>query len=334
MISCHRCGKTDNQDHYKFCLGCGASLQAAAPGHERLGTSPVAGAAAGVAMMPPAAVAGAVPAIVAPPAAAATPGPRPCPTCATEVPATFRFCGSCGHKMDIAPAVPTLERTPGVAASPSPAVAAAPKPTSLLTLIRPDGSEGGTHPLSSGDNQLGRNHGAIFASDGYLSPTHAELAIGPQGATIRDLGGLNGVFIKMRDEEEIVPGQVIRIGQELLRFDIVPPAEPGPDGTEVMGSPNPGYWGKLSAIIGRGVDGAAYPLLAETTNIGRERGDINFPQDGYVSGLHAKLSLRAGRVFLQDLGSSNGTFLRVHGERRLTNETFLLLGQQLFRLSL
>lgn len=333
MITCHRCGKTDNQDHYKFCLGCGASLQAAAPaGAERVGTSPAAAMpTAGASMIPPANIA----APVASTPVAAAPGPRPCPECGNEVPPTFRFCGSCGHKMDIAPAVPTLERTPGVVASaPAASPQAAAKPSSLLTLIRPDGSEGGTHPLNAGENQLGRNHGAIFASDGYLSPTHAELSIGPQGATIRDLGSLNGVFIKMRDEEEIVPGQVIRIGQELLRFDIVPPAEPGPDGTEVMGSPNPGYWGKLSAVIGRGVDGAVYPLLSEQTSIGRERGDINFPHDGYVSGLHAKLSLRGGRVYLQDLGSSNGTFLRVHGERRLTNETFLLLGQQLFRLTL
>ncbi len=30
MITCSRCGK-ENQDLYKFCLGCGAKLQAAAP---------------------------------------------------------------------------------------------------------------------------------------------------------------------------------------------------------------------------------------------------------------------------------------------------------------
>ena len=30
MIICKRCGK-ENQDHYKFCLGCGAEL-GAAPG--------------------------------------------------------------------------------------------------------------------------------------------------------------------------------------------------------------------------------------------------------------------------------------------------------------
>ena len=30
MITCSRCGK-ENQDHYKFCLGCGNELPKAAP---------------------------------------------------------------------------------------------------------------------------------------------------------------------------------------------------------------------------------------------------------------------------------------------------------------
>jgi len=53
-----------------------------------------------------------------------------------------------------------------------------------------------------------------------------------------------------------------------------------------------------------------------------------------VSGLHARLSTRNGKVYLADLGSSNGTFLRVQGERKVGNDSFVLLGQQLFKLAL
>ena len=101
-----------------------------------------------------------------------------------------------------------------------------------------------------------------------------------------------------------------------------------------MGSPNPGYWGRVSVIIGRDIDGSAFPLLGEGVTFGRERGDINFPDDGYVSGLHARVAARDGRVFLEDLGSSNGTFMKVQGERGLINESFVLMGQQLFRINL
>ena len=64
------------------------------------------------------------------------------------------------------------------------------------------------------------------------------------------------------------------------------------DGTEVMGSPNPGYWGKVTVILGKDIDGSAFPLLGDTVTLGRERGEINFPEDGYVSGLHARVTNR------------------------------------------
>ncbi len=242
------------------------------------------------------------------------------------MPAAFKFCGSCG--------TPVGEAPPRVTADIAQQPARQEAPHGTLTLIRPDGSEGGTHNLQDGENKLGRSHGEIFETDGYLSPTHAELVINAAGAVVRDLDSLNGVFVRMEEEEQIHPGQIIRVGQELLRFDEIKPPEPLEDGTEVMGSPNPGYWGKLTVIIGKEVDGSAYPFLGDSITMGRERGDINFPEDGYVSGLHARLFTRDGKVFLTDLGSSNGTFIKVDGERELKNEGFVLLGQQLFKLAL
>jgi len=253
-------------------------------------------------------------------------GPRACPHCGSDVPPNFKFCGVCGQSLGASPS----------AYAPSPSFGQAPQAMAraTLTLIRPDGSEGGTFALRDGDNRIGRDHGAIFENDGYLSPTHCELSVMGNGAVVRDLDSLNGVFVRMTGEEEIQPGQVIRMGQELLRFDLIEPPTPLEDGTEVMGSPNPGYWGKITVIIGNQVDGSAYPLLGDSVTLGRERGDINFPDDGYVSGLHARLSTRNGKVYLADLGSSNGTFLRVLGERKLGHDSFVLLGQQLFKLAI
>jgi pSer/pThr/pTyr-binding forkhead associated (FHA) protein len=108
---------------------------------------------------------------------------------------------------------------------------------------------------------------------------------------------------------------------------------PQEDGTEVMGSPNPGFWGRLVVIVGRDADGSAFPLFGDAVVLGRERGDILFPEDGYVSGTHARLAFRDGRFYLADLGSSNGTFVKVHGERSIPTGSFLLMGQQLFKVS-
>lgn len=284
-----------------------------------MGMPPSAGPPAG----PPPGVPGATPMAFPNPAQAST-SPRRCPQCGADVPPGFRFCGACGCRMD------ELSQPSMPAARPAPR----PQPRAVLTLIRPDGSEGGTHELRQGENKIGRNFGSLFESDGYLSPVHADLIVNLTTATVRDLESLNGVFVKMTEEEEIHRGQVLRIGQELLRLELIDPPEPIADGTEVMGSPNPGYWGKITVIIGRNVDGASYPLIGDSITLGRERGEINFPDDGYVSGLHARISLRDDRVFLADLGSSNGTFVKVSGERALVNDSFVLMGQQLFRINL
>src|SRR5215831_7024072 len=137
----------------------------------------------------------------------------------------------------------------------------------------------------------------------------------------------------MTGEEELQSGDVFRIGQELLRFDAIAPPQPLEDGTEIMGSPNPGYWGRLSVIIGKDIDGSAYPLFGDAVTIGRERGDINFPDDGYVSGVHARITQRDGKIVLADLGSSNGTFVRLRGERAVQDGSMVLFGQQLFRMN-
>ncbi|HEY4186691.1 MAG TPA: FHA domain-containing protein [Polyangia bacterium] len=208
---------------------------------------------------------------------------------------------------------------------------AAAVPRGRIILIRPDGSEGGAHPLHEGENLVGRGQGTLFEGDLYLSPRHAEFVLGPKGLVVKDLRSLNGVFTKITGEEPLESGDVIRIGQELLRFEIIAAPTPLEDGTEVAGTPNPGFWGRLSVVVGRDVDGSAFPLFGEAIVMGRERGDILFPEDGYVSGTHARISLRDGRVYLADVGSSNGTFLRVRGERELPAGGFILMGQQLFR---
>jgi hypothetical protein len=261
---------------------------------------------------------------------------RLCPTCGHAVPAEFAFCGQCGSPLDVKGAALSPSSVPGQAtfsASGKSSSAASSSSHGRLILIRPDGTEGGVHPLVDGENVIGRGLGSLFDADGYLSPRHAEIVLNAAGVVVRDTGSLNGVYVKLTDPEELVDGDIFRIGQELLRFDEIAPPVPLDDGTDVMGSPNPGYWGRLALIVGRDQDGSAFPLFGDSVTLGRERGDILFPEDGYVSGQHARVSLRDGRVYLEDLNSSNGTFVRVRGERAVGPGAAILMGQQLFRIS-
>jgi len=349
VITCPKCFK-ENQDHYKFCLGCGAELPrdvapkpftgsntpphgvAVQPVPPTAAYAPQGPAATGhTAQPPPQPSAPPTPAYAAPEAAAAAPaatGNAPCPQCGHINGPNNLFCGSCGFRLGGAPK--------SAAVAPSAAAPGGPGNV-VLTALRADGSEAGSYTLPNQPQVfIGRETGNIFASDSYLSPRHASFTKNGTELTVRDEGSLNGVYRKLtRDVPvELRPNDVFRIGQEIIRFEPIQHEAPSPDGVERLGSPSKGYVGRIALIIGRETTGNAFPVPEAGMHLGRERGDVLFPEDGYVSGLHCRLAWDKGKLFLTDLGSSNGTFMRLREETDLRTGDVLLMGQQLFRLSL
>ncbi len=356
MITCPKCSK-ENQDHYKFCLGCGAELPREVAPKKFAADTPPHGVPAVKVPAPGAGIVdettnmgpGPQPALRARPPSVPAPAPSPapgaapaaapaaagglvtCPQCEHPNPPNNKFCASCGFK---------LTRPAAAAAEPAPAPAAATGSTALsnvvLTALRADGTEAGSYTLPAGIITVGRDTGAIFAGDSYLSPRHATFT--PRGGKlyVKDEGSLNGIYKKLRREEPILirPGDVFRIGQEILRYEPLAPLSPTSDGVERLGSPSKGYIGRIALVIGRDATGNAFPLPESGLHLGRERGDVLFPEDGYVSGLHCRIAVQAGQVYVTDLGSSNGTFVRLLGETDVGNGDILLMGQQLFRIAM
>ena len=236
-----------------------------------------------------------------------------------------------------AQAVP-LAQAPTPAPAPvavtAPIAAAEPAPSGLvLTALRADGSEAGTYSVPVGGAIVGRETGSIFAGDSYLSPRHASFRVTATGrGSVKDEGSLNGVYKRLARDvpTELKPNDVFRIGQEIIKFEPLATLPPTPDGVERLGAPSKGYVGRVALVIGREETGNAFPIPESGVHLGRERGDILFPEDGYVSGLHCRLSWDGRRLLLTDLGSSNGTFLRV-ADAELRSGDVLLMGQQLFR---
>lgn len=343
VITCPKCAK-DNQDHYKFCLGCGAELPRdeapkpfapqTPPHGMRTGTQ---AASSGVAAPPrpfsqaaaPPATPSAGPVPIAAPVApmgAAAQGSVLCPQCGHTNTTTNMFCGSCGFRLSTTSVKPA-------------APAAAPYESTgvVLTALRADGTEAGQYRLPPGTQTIGRETGAIFTGDSYLSPRHATFRQpGPGLLFVKDEESLNGVYKKLaRDVPvELRPNDVFRIGQEIIRFEPLAPQPTNADGVERLGAPSKGYVGRIALIIGRDATGNAFPMPEGGIQLGRERGDVLFPEDGYVSGLHCRLSYERGTVTVTDLGSSNGSFIRLREEAQLRSGDILLMGQQLFRVAM
>jgi len=262
----------------------------------------------------------------------ASPQAVTCPQCSHVNVTGNRFCASCGYNLSALSGGSPMGSAPPIAAP----VASAAAQGIVLTALRADGTEAGTHRLPDSPSvTVGRDTGSIFAGDSYLSPRHATFSRRGGQLSIKDEGSLNGVYLKLKPNEPqlLELTDVFRIGQEIIRFEELKAIGRSTDGVERFGSPARGYIGRLALVIGRDTTGNAFPIPERGVHCGRERGDILFSEDGYVSGLHCRVARGPdGRVYLTDVGSSNGTFVRLRSERGLGPGDILLMGQQLFRI--
>ena len=80
--------------------------------------------------------------------------------------------------------------------------------------------------------------------------------------------------------------------------------------------------------------GSVFELSESQTVIGREEGEILFPEDDMVSPNHAHFYYRDGRLFVSDEGSLNGTFVRIKQPVPLADGEVFLCGEQVLRFTL
>lgn len=339
---CPRCG-TPNAPHLRFCNTCGFQLAAV-------------GAAAAPA--PPA---------PAPPRAAASPAPV-CWRCHSIGDTGAEFCKFCGARYSdgqrapaAAPAVSSLggavaafaQAAPGAQPQPmapgrngsrdpiesAPARLDARPPVALLVAILKDGTDGRVYPIHDEQTDLGRTEGAVqLADDPYLSARHARLLSRPEGILVRDLDSANGVYVRLREPVELLDGDFVLLGQQVVRFELLPETELplGPAmhrGALVFGTPEVPRIARLVQYTTEGIGRDVHHLYRDETVVGREQGDIVCTDDPFMSRRHAAISIdrAAKRFVLRDLGSSNGTALRIRGERLLKPGDQFRVGRHLFR---
>ena len=270
---------------------------------------------------------------------------RNCPFCGAEVAPNHRFCGSCGKPMTAnapAPARPQPGPAAGLRPGKTMFFGAMQAPSPKLILIKGEGMDGVTYVLSATEHIAGRSEGAIlFPEDPLLSPRHANFIYRDGRLTVRDEGSANGVFLRIIKPLTVATGSTFLVGEQLLRVEACAPDEvPAPDeeGTYFYGSPKRPSRLALTQLLAGGHEGMVFRARSDSLTIGREGNDVNFPDDPFISGRHATVTAvdgPAGTQFqLADLGSKNGTFVRVSGESPLFHGDYVFVGQQLLRVEI
>ena len=294
-----------------------------------------------------------------------------CPRCGTQTPLGFAYCQQCGFHMQPAPSGELRARSPSmappigvgaglyapvdahggtIAQEDSTAVLRAPMPRpqsqpvatwGTAILVNRDGSDGQRFALGAEYLVIGRAGADIaFDEDRFLARQHARLERGGDGVVkISPLDTLNGVFRKADAPVELVDGIAILIGREVLRYERVEPEESQGHalirhGVALFGSPPRDPWGRFVQLLPSGGYRDVRHLSGDEIVLGREEGDIVFRDDAFMSRRHAAVSWDGNRAQITDLGSSNGTFVRITGPTTLKHGDHVRMGDQLLRIEL
>lgn len=222
----------------------------------------------------------------------------------------------------------------------SPQPQAPARPVLRLVLVGRDGQEGESFPVPTQGIEIGRTAGIAFPSDPFVSPQHARITPIEGGVHLADLGSRNGVYLRLSDPAAVYPGDFFLLGNQLLRLDRLEAAwqERPLDGHDVRGFGTPAKppWAMLTRICVGEIEDDRYHLRGQEITIGREQGEIVFPNDGFLSRAHARVRMEihdnAMTVVLEDLDSANGTYLRIRGAVNVPYGGMFRVGDQIFRL--
>jgi len=255
--------------------------------------------------------------------------PEDCPHCHSAIPIGELFCVRCGYERGTWQGARTAKKAP------------ADRPASSHVLVAQDGQE---YVLWLGETVAGRGDVDLQFADGFMSRRHALFNAQADAVTLRDLGSANGTFVGEQriPAEETVPlseSDVVRIGQTVLRlrFGVAveqptePPAvepaveevggmsdEERPAGLQPIGAlsearmeiaPALSPW----SLAREGVQEFFLPYGESVLGRKPDKCQIVVRGDGFISGAHCRLIVTETTLEVEDLESTNGTF--INGER-------------------
>lgn len=239
-----------------------------------------------------------------------------CPVCKTETSTVDGYCEECGFALEGAEAVqevPLLE---------------VPDLPTLVDVL------GNVYTLRPGVNTVGRLNADVLLSDPSVSRSHARILVQDGSVTIEDMGSTNGTFVNGQRLTRQVPvplsdGAEITFGGTKLTLrlpGVVSVAPPSPEPVLAASAPvtqtltvtaeeeiaagAPAEEEEEVVAYWCSDDGTMrVPLSPGMYTIGRRPSNHIVIPDPYVSGNHAILLVEPDLVNIEDVGSTNGTFV-------------------------
>lgn len=109
------------------------------------------------------------------------------------------------------------------------------------------------------------------------------------------------------------------------------PATGPANGTAVLSAQARQVGVKLAVLDEAGHSAQTFTVDTGEAIVGRVDGDLRFPDDVYLSPVHAQFALKDGTLVVRDLGSRNGTWVFVDTPHKFSDGDVALVGSQLLR---
>ncbi|HVM95647.1 MAG TPA: FHA domain-containing protein, partial [Candidatus Acidoferrales bacterium] len=202
---------------------------------------------------------------------------------------------------------------------PTPSEAADARPAgreAQVVSVHPDGTADTQYPISKDSLRIGR--GAVelsCADDVYMADHHATVVKRGAEFVLEDTGAGSGVWMRVRPRNgrAVVENDVLWLGEQIL-----------------MVLKEKGGWA-LAHYNPDGVYQATFPLGARGLLVGRGSEAPLDPNDMRLSRRHAQFRVEGGTLQAFDLGSRNGTYLKLTKPQRLTSGDEFRIASKLFR---
>jgi pSer/pThr/pTyr-binding forkhead associated (FHA) protein len=214
-----------------------------------------------------------------------------------------------------------------------------PESTFMLQLFGKDGQWLDWEPIFAG-RKVGRAKDKSDKVPGLntLAERHLKFGFDRKKLYVEDLSSLNGVYVRIREAVQLTDGLRFRIGKHVLEFhEAEAPVNVEPwrseDG-EVFSCADLTPLAYVNLLRPDGNTGLRFPITKQTTVIGREYHKnpkhelvtISLTGDMATSVTHARLVQHDGKFYLDDLRSTNGTYLQILGPCLLESGDELMVG--------
>jgi class 3 adenylate cyclase len=179
-----------------------------------------------------------------------------------------------------------------------------------LTQVRTDGKPCREFELRSNCATIGRFQGEFtFPHDASMQSPHARVSVEGGQMFLEPIGDAPS-FFSLIGPFRLQSGEIVKIGSQYLEFRVdTALMEMAANSGKNVGELSKLFAEPIAEFVSTGPERRRYPLLDQQLTFGRTKGSLTFPNDFAMSRSHAKVYQRGEDFFLEDIGSTNGTYV-------------------------